>query len=326
MPEVAKKRGTIADTIRKLTEEQRVGEVVSWPKISFLPNESAVLRGSQLWEQWEAEDAKAELRSTRARRTVDIAPLKSKSKPSVVPQLKKGQTSEWDFPDFDDYIAVPQESRGRGKRGRGVGKRGRGGKGRGGKGIIDDSTGANCAQDGQKAERGGKRGGRVNARGSGRSAKGEDWKFQTGTERSRELMNDVLLRVTSRQANPGNASGNDDPFDAMRDWKAGVKKKDSFFENIQVSENFQFHEYDKEADQRYTSAKAFRIPKKSPIATPTHSNQNKASMAVRNILSEMEGGTSTVVAKVTPLDQDNLPMDEEELSMEVTEVEIVLVE
>ena len=351
MPEVTKKRAAIAVTIRKLTEEQKVGEVVSWPKISFLPNESAVLRGSQLWEQWEAEDAKAELRSTRARRTVDIAPLKSKSKPSVVPQLKKGQTSEWDFPDFDDFIGVPQESRGRGnrgrrgglggrgKRGRGGGNRGRGGRGRGGKSIIDDSTGANCSQEGQKARRGGNRGGRVNApRGNGSSARGEevnlqhnradevvDWKFKTGTERSRELMNDVLLRVTSRQANPGNASGNDDPFDAMRDWKAGVKKKDSFFENIQVSENFQFHEYDKEADQRYTSAKAFRIPKKSPIATPTHSNQNKASMAVRNILSEMEGGTSTV-AKVTPLDQDNLPMDEEELSMEVTEVEIVLVE
>ena len=315
-----------------------MGEVVSWPKMSFLPNESAVLRGSQLWEQWDEEDSKAELKSTRARRTVDVAPLKTKSKPSVVPQLKKGQTSEWDFPDFDDYIGVPKESRGRGKRGRGGGKRGRGGKGRGGKGITDDSAGANCAQDGQKAGRGGNRGGRVNARKNGRSVKGEevdlqhnradevvDWKFKTGTERSRELMNDVLLRVTSRQANPGNASGNGDAFDAMRDWKAGVKKKDSFFENIQVSENFQFHEYDKEADQRYTSAKAFRIPKKSPSATPTNSNQNKASMAVRNILSEMEGGTSTV-AKVTPLDQDNLPMDEEELSMEVTEVEIVLME
>ena len=233
MPEVAKKRGTIADTIRKLTEEQRVGEVVSWPKISFLPNESAVLRGSQLWEQWEAEDAKAELRSTRARRTVDIAPLKSKSKPSVVPQLKKGQTSEWDFPDFDDFIGVPQESRGRGnrgrrgglggrgKRGRGGGNRGRGGKGRGGKSIIDDSTGANCSQEGQKARRGGNRGGRVNApRGNGSSARGEevnlqhnraeeapeavDWKFKTVTERNSELMNDVLLRVTSREAGKEN--------------------------------------------------------------------------------------------------------------------------
>ena len=88
-----------------------MGEVVSWPKMSFLPNESAVLRGSQLWEQWDEEDSKAELKSTRARRTVDIAPLKTKSKPSVVPQLKKGQTSEWDFPDFDDYIGVPKESR-----------------------------------------------------------------------------------------------------------------------------------------------------------------------------------------------------------------------
>ena len=37
----------------KKLEEQKVGEVVSWPKISFFPNESAVLRGSQLWEQSE---------------------------------------------------------------------------------------------------------------------------------------------------------------------------------------------------------------------------------------------------------------------------------
>ena len=123
-----------------------------------------------------------------------------------------------------------------------------------------------------------------------------------------------------------NASVNDDSFDARR--KACVKK-DSFFENLQQSyeksENFQFQEYDKEAEQRYNGVKAFRIPKKTPSATPTNSNQNMALMPVRNILREMEGGMSTV-AKVTPLDQDNLPMDEEELSMEVTEVEIVLME
>ena len=114
------------------------------------------------------------------------------------------------------------------------------------------------------------------------------------------------------------ASVNDDTFDAMRE--AGVKKE---------SENFQFHEYDKEADHRYESAKAFRIPKKTPSATPTNSNQNMALMPVRNILREMEGGMSTV-AKVTSFDQENLPMEEEEeeqeLSMEVTEVEIVVME
>ena len=106
------------------------------------------------------------------------------------------------------------------------------------------------------------------------------------------------------------ASANDDIFDAMR--KAGVKKKDSAFENIQKSENIQFHEYDEEADQRYESAKAFRIPKKTPSATPTNSNQNKASMAVRNILREMEAGTSTV-AKVTSVDQENSLMEEVEI-------------
>ena len=31
----------------------------------------------------------------------------------------------------------------------------------------------------------------------------EDWKFKTATEKSSKLMNDVLLRVTSREANAG---------------------------------------------------------------------------------------------------------------------------
>ena len=217
MPEVLKKRAFIAETIRKLTEEQRVGEVVSWPKISFVPNESAVLRGSQLWEQWEEEDSKAKLplKATRARRTVDVAPLKAKSKPSVISQLKKGQTSsEWDFPDFDEYIGVFQESRGRGKRGRlgGRGRRGRGGgnRARGGKGIFDDITGADCAQEGQKATRGGNRGGRVNTRGNGNGSRAPhniaeeaheavNWKFKAVKEKSSELMNDV----TSREAKAG---------------------------------------------------------------------------------------------------------------------------
>ena len=220
MPEVTKKRAAIAEIIRKLTEEQRLGEVVSWPKISFLPSQSDFLRGSQLWEQWEEEDSKAELpvKTRRARRTVDIESLKTKSKPSVVPRLKKEQTSEWDFPDFDDYISVPQESRGRGGRGRlggrrgglgGRGKLGRGGgtRGRGGKGVIDDSTDANSAQEGPKARRGGNRGGGVSGRGRGEERnnieEAEDWKFKSSRERNSELMNDVLLRVTSREANQG---------------------------------------------------------------------------------------------------------------------------
>ena len=118
-------------------------------------------------------------------------------------------------------------------------------------------------------------------------------------------------------------SRSDDSFDAMQ--KTCVKKKDSLSENIQESESFQFHEYDKEADQRYESAKAFRIPKKTPSATQTDSNQSKVSMAVRNILREMEGET-IMVAKVTSIDQENLSMEEEELATEVTEVEIVVME
>ena len=164
MPEVSKKRAFIAETIRKLTEEQRVGEVVSWPKISFFPNKSAVLRGSQLRDQWEEEDSKA----------------------------KEGRLG------------------GKGRRGRGGGNRARGGK----------EKGADCAQEGQKARRGGNRGGRVNTRG-----------------------------------NP----------------------------------------------------EKIRIPKKTSCATPTSSNEDKASVAVRNILRAMEEGM-------------------EKLSMGVTEVEIVLMD
>ena len=245
---MAKKRAIIAEIIRKLTEEQRMGEVVSWPKISFLPSETDVLRGSQLWETLEEEVPKAELpsRSTRAKRTTEVAPQNSKLKPSVVPQLKKGVCpSEWEFPDFEDEISASQKSRGRGSRGRlgggkeGLGQRGKSGRGRGrggrgGRGINGTSLGVNIVpfdyvqgvQEGQKAvdsksRRGGNRGRRGSTRGNGdRGGKGgignieqhkyvaeagvaEDWKFKTAAERSSEQMNDVLLRVTSREANLG---------------------------------------------------------------------------------------------------------------------------
>ena len=85
MAEVTEKRAAIAEIIRKLTEEQRVDGVVSWPKISFLPSESDLLRGSQLGEQWEEGDSKAELKSTRAKMIVDVVPIETRSKPFVVP-------------------------------------------------------------------------------------------------------------------------------------------------------------------------------------------------------------------------------------------------
>ena len=51
-----------------------MGEVVSWPKISFLPTEPDILRGSQLWETLEEEDSKAKLAITtqsKAKKTAD---------------------------------------------------------------------------------------------------------------------------------------------------------------------------------------------------------------------------------------------------------------
>ena len=111
----------------------------------------------------------------------------------------------------------------------------------------------------------------------------------------------------------------DDSFDKMR--KAGVKKKDDLFENIQ------FREYDREAEKRYESAKSFRIPKKTQSATPTtRGNQNAVTMAVRNILREMEDPVTSTAAKA--ISEEDLAMEEEDESMEVevTEVEIVLMD
>ena len=76
---------------------------------------------------------------------------------------------------------------------------------------------------------------------------------------------------------------NDSNSEAMQ--KTVVQRKDGFFENIQ------FREYDKEADMRYITAKAFKIPKKVPAATERRDADDSAgnvAMAVREILKEME--------------------------------------
>ena len=107
-----------------------------------------------------------------------------------------------------------------------------------------------------------------------------------------------------------------DSFDKMR--KSSAKKKDDLF---------QFCEYDREAEKRYESAKAFRIPKKTPSATPTTSgNQNAVTMAVRNILREMEDPVTSTAAMA--ISEEDMAMEEKEESMEVevTEVEIVLMD
>ena len=70
---MAKKRAFIAEIIRKLTEIQRNGEVVSWPKISFVASESEVLRGSQLWESLGVDfEADLSVEPTRSKRTHEV--------------------------------------------------------------------------------------------------------------------------------------------------------------------------------------------------------------------------------------------------------------
>ena len=117
---------------------------------------------------------------------------------------------------------------------------------------------------------------------------------------------------------------NDSNSEAMQE--TVVQRKDGFFENIQ------FREYDKEADTRYNNAKAFKIPKKVPAATERRDADDSAgnvAMAVREILKEMEV-VPNLPAKVTVdvVAQEDLLIGEEdeELSMEVTEVEVVVME
>ena len=117
---------------------------------------------------------------------------------------------------------------------------------------------------------------------------------------------------------------NDSNSEAMQE--TVVQRKDGFFENIQ------FREYDKEADTRYNNAKAFKIPKKAPAATERRDaddSTGNVAMAVREILKEMEV-VPNLPAKVTVavVAQEDLLTGEEdeELSMEVTEVEVVVME
>ena len=109
------------------------------------------------------------------------------------------------------------------------------------------------------------------------------------------------------------ASANDDSFDTMR--KASVKKKD----------NIQLRDYDREAAKRYESAKAFRIPKKTPTERCDPSSNSAATTAVRGILSEMDCMTSTVTKEICVAQKD-LHMEEEDMEVEVTEVEIIVME
>ena len=167
--------------------------------------------------------------------------------------MKKGQNSEWDFPNFEDDIGAAEEkNKGRGSRGRGKG--GRGGGRRGPKGIVE-----------------------VSGRQSGDGSFGALWK----------------------------ASVSEDSFDAMR------KKLVSRISTASLT--IHFRDYDRRADRRYESAKAFPIPKKTPTS------HSAATAAVRSILSEMDS-----VTKEISVAQEDLPIEKEKI--EVTDLEVILME
>ena len=116
--EVSKKRAFIAVTIRRLTEEQRPGELVSWPKIEFSAEESGVLRGSQIWDCLGEEfrtEAPMTLKKFRSRLEKSTSTIRCK--PVVVTRLKK-QSDEWERNNFEDGLE-PSTSRGKGSRGNG---------------------------------------------------------------------------------------------------------------------------------------------------------------------------------------------------------------
>ena len=134
-----------------------------------------------------------------------------------------------------------------------------------------------------------------------------------------------LNGVSSKQSCDGSfdtlrkASINDDSFDTMR--KMSVKKKDCFKDNIQ------FCDYDREADKRYESAKAFRIPKNTPTGRCDPSSNSAATMAVRGILSEMDSMGNTVTKEISVAQKD-LSIEEENMcvEVEVTDGEIIVME
>ena len=97
--------------------------------------------------------------------------------------------------------------------------------------------------------------------------------------------------------------------------------------SVKKKDNIQFCDYDREAEKRYENAKAFRIPKKTPTQHCDPTSNNAATVAVRDILSEMESISNTVTKEIS-VAQKNLPIEEENTSVEVevTDVEIIVME
>ena len=115
---MSKKRAFIAVTIRRLTEKQRPGELVSWPKIEFSAKKSGVLRGSQIWDCLDDEfrtESPMKLERFRSRLEKSSSTIRSQS---VVVTHVKDQSVEWERNNFKDGLE-PCTSRGKGSRGNG---------------------------------------------------------------------------------------------------------------------------------------------------------------------------------------------------------------
>ena len=98
--------------------------------------------------------------------------------------------------------------------------------------------------------------------------------------------------------------------------RASLQKSDQLFENIEL------REYDKGADQKRQNIKSFRIPKKGAAAEDERGDNKAVTVAVNNILKDLDGVAGVHIA------QENLPMleEEEEEELEVTEIEMVVME
>ena len=215
-----KKRAFIAVTIRRLTEKQRPGELVSWPKIEFSAEKSGVLRGSQIWDCLDEEfrtESPMELKRSRSR--FEEGSSTNRCKPVVVTHLKE-QSEEWVRRNFEEGME-PSTSRG---------KVSRGNSGRGDRGITRESASSKTCQasewdlsdlqvdvDTSRVIRGrGKRmgGGKNRGRGGKKSpeplpglevpdlAETVKWEPRTVDKQRRDQnqTNDVLLRLADREA------------------------------------------------------------------------------------------------------------------------------
>ena len=211
--EVSKKRAFIAVTIRRLTEKQRPGELVSWPKIEFSAEKSGVFRGSQIWDCLDEEfRTESPMKLKRSRGRLEKSSSTIRNKPAVVTHLKE-QSDEWERNNFEDGLEL-STSRGRGSREN---------SGRGDRGIIGESASSRTCRtsewdfsdlqddvDTSRVIRG-----RGKRRGGGKKspdplpglevpdlAETVKWKSRTVDEQREDQnqTNDVLLRLADREA------------------------------------------------------------------------------------------------------------------------------